>query len=450
MKDPFPRCLSTVVALGFQVGAEKRCHVQGTIETMVIPAISRTSDKQPFSWSSHALLTRAGLRSFDHSGLKESVNVVDLVEFLDEARSDLPELVRWYWRLLDRKAGSLTQNEDTPPDVRSVADFLSVMQLNPAINFEYARLLDPEEVDPDAPHDPSRDGPPGGLYIPTCLGTSISAFQILFTYSDEPDWGMDQDLFELPNHRYGPPPFGMTNGISSQGPFHMVFLHENPLLLKLLPDLGRSFLPERIRACFALAELAFAKRVNYWGWRFTAWAIHYLQDLTAPYHACAFPPSPFRTLVHLVLHPDQRSYAKRIGDILKNHHVLFESLLHVLLNEAVKKQPDHPFLLALASARGTYDVPLTDVLHTFSRVAAGIARRLDKMLMELIDDRSLEDEPFTGEKCVKQYLFNKMANAEKEKPDLLLRFTDLVSECLTHTGNATRFAVLRSVAPDHD
>ena len=325
--------------------------------------------------------------------------MTDLADFLDTARSELPELVQWYWGLLDEKAGSLHRSEDVPPHVGTVGDFLAVMQLNPRITFEYSRLLGPEEVNTDGSHDPSREGPPGGLYIPTRLGTTLSAYQILFTYSDEPDWGMDQDLFEIPNHRYGPPPFGMTNGISSQGPFHMAFLHENPLLLRLLPALGRSFLPERIQASFALAELAFAKGVSYWGWRFTAWAMHYLQDLTAPYHARAFPPSPVRTLVLLAIRPNQRSFFKRIGDVLTNHHVLFESLVHLLLNEAVKHRPDHPFHSALANDGYTYDVPLNQVLVTSSGVAAGIARPLDTLLMYLIGDWRSEDKAVHGRKA---------------------------------------------------
>jgi hypothetical protein len=411
---------------------------------MDIPALSRRSDKQPLSWSSHALLTHSALKFVEHPCLNQAANVTDLAEFLDAARSELPELLRWYWRFLAEKAGSLPRSEDVPPDVATVGDFLSVMQLNPRITFEYARLLGPEEVNRTAPHDPSREGPPGGLYIPTRLGTTLSAYQILFTYSDEPDWGMDQDLFEIPNHRYGPPPFGMTNGISSQGPFHMAFLHENPLLLRLLPALGRSFLPERIHASFALAELAFAKGVSYWGWRFTAWAMHYLQDLTAPYHARAFPPSPVRTLFHLLLHLDPRSFSRRIGDILKNHHVLFESLVHLLLNEAVKRQPDHPFLSGLANEGGTYEVPLNRVLVTSSHVAAGIARRLDTTLMELIGDSRSEVEPFDEEEYGTPYLANMMAAAAVEKPKLLSLFVDLVSRSLTHTGKATRFALLRS------
>ena len=49
-----------------------------------------------------------------------------------------------------------------------------------------------------------------------------------------------------------------------------------------------------------------------------------------------------------------------------------------------------------------------------------------------------------GEKHGRQYLLNRIEAVALEKPALLSRFIDLVSRSLTHTGKATRFALLRS------
>ncbi len=119
-------------------------------------------------------------------------------------------------------------------------------------------------------------------------GETVSPSQVFATFSDEPDWGMDQNLYPIREYGYGPAPFGAETGKSSQAPFHMAFLHENPIVTALVPDLRRSFMEQRIRVSFALARTAFAHRVDYWGWRFAAWAAHYLQDLTQPYHARPF------------------------------------------------------------------------------------------------------------------------------------------------------------------
>ena len=248
------------------------------------------------SWNSHALLTRGALLSFDYPRLQERTVVTDLEDFLQKAQSELTELIRWYWRLLDRRVGVTNRVEEAPSRVLTASDFLTEMQLNRQVVLQYAKLQAPEEIGLDFPHDTKRDGPPGSPYVHTAFGNDISAYDILFTYSDEPDWGMDQNLFDCTDHRYGEPPFGMSSGVGSQVPFHMAFHHESPLLIRLLPVLRRSFLEERIRVCFALAELAFKTGVNYWGWRFTAWAMHYLQDITAPYHARAFPPAIMATV----------------------------------------------------------------------------------------------------------------------------------------------------------
>jgi hypothetical protein len=49
-------------------------------------------------------------------------------------------------------------------------------------------------------------------------------------------------------------------------------------------------LPEyRIHLWDSLAALALRTGHPYWGWRFAGWAMHYLQDLTQPYHARVLP-----------------------------------------------------------------------------------------------------------------------------------------------------------------
>ena len=45
----------------------------------------------------------------------------------------------------------------------------------------------------------------------------------------------------------------------------------------------------RVHQFSGLAELAFRTGHPYWGWRFAGWALHYVQDLTQPYHARVLP-----------------------------------------------------------------------------------------------------------------------------------------------------------------
>lgn len=401
-----------------------------------------TTVRPALSWSTHALLTRGGLQSHDRRCLEGRARTVHLEDFLQRAQTELPELIGWYWHLLNRKAESNGSTDTPPPKVRTTADFLAVMQLNPGIEFHYVTLQPPEECRLDSPHDTERDGPPGRLYSPIPFGTDISAYDILFTYSDEPDWGMDKDLFSLEDYRYGSAPWGkISRGIGSQVPFHTSFLHEHPLLTRALPAVRKSFLEERVRVCFALAELAFKKGVNYWGWRFTAWAVHYLQDVTAPYHARAYPPAVFPTLLRFLLHPDLRSPAERFADILLNHHFLFERLVHLLLNEAVKKQPDHPLLKALEDEGESHDLTLEAIVDTVSRVASRLAPRIDRNLVLLFRDRHIDDTHYAANHKALEKSFDALIrNANPESPHYC-DLVDMIGICLKQSGWITRHTV---------
>ena len=290
------------------------------------------------SWNTHALITRAALSTVNAPRLDDSIPVVALEAFLSIAKDPLREVLKWYYELLDRKVQGAAAKRgaisEIPKEILTTEDFLAALKLNVNCPLQYVRVLKPEEISPDEPHDPSRAGPPGGMYVETGQEEAIQAREVLCTFSDEPDWGMDQDLFSVAQYGYGSCPFGPEHGPSSQAPFHMAFLHENPLVMALRPSLGKSFMGERVQLFFALAGLAMESGVDYWGWRFAAWAMHYLQDITQPYHARPFPAARLPLLIRFILHPNPRRFAAKNENYLKNRHILFESAVHFLLNEA--------------------------------------------------------------------------------------------------------------------
>lgn len=224
------------------------------------------------SWNTHALITHAALSASDLPRLNEPVPVMALETFLSLSKDRLQEVVKWHNRLLDRKvrgtAIKTVVRPRIPGEILTPHDFLTAFKLNVNQPVHYVRVLRPEEILPDAPHNPSRAGPPGGMYVKTEQGEAIQAREVLSTFSDEPDWGMDQDLFSNAGYGYGVCPFGSEHGPSSQAAFHMAFLHENRLIMAIWPRLGRNFMAERIQLFFALAELAFENGADYWGWRF--------------------------------------------------------------------------------------------------------------------------------------------------------------------------------------
>jgi hypothetical protein len=409
------------------------------------------------SWNTHALITRAALSTVNAPRLDDLISVVALEAFLSIAKDPLREVLKWYYELLDRKVQGAAAKRgaisEIPKEILTTEDFLAVLKLNVNCPLQYVRVLKPEEISPDTPHDPSRAGPPGDMYVEAGQEEAIQAREVLCTFSDEPDWGMDQDLFSVAQYGYGSCPFGPEHGPSSQAPFHMAFLHENPLVLALRPSLGKSFMGERVQLFFALAGLAMDSGVDYWGWRFAAWAMHYLQDITQPYHARPFPAARLPLLLRFILHPNPRRFAAKNENYLKNRHILFESAVHFLLNEAIKKRPDHPFLGALAgkiSGTGFQTRPhrptdsqmgMKSLMKESSRVAADLARPIDRTMMALMDDPRISDPSYSLDKDRTYRIEETLPSAGRDRPDLFDDFIRLVSMCLARTGEVSRYAV---------
>ena len=111
-----------------------------------------------------------------------------------------------------------------------------------------------------------RDGPIGG---------KTDALTILSIYTDEPDWEMDQNLNLSPFQK-------ITGGSSG-------WRHQYYITLFGLVRLGKA--PDRAQYFYNLALKAFDRGDLYWGFRFFARALHYVEDLTQPFHSFPLPYS---------------------------------------------------------------------------------------------------------------------------------------------------------------
>jgi len=114
-------------------------------------------------------------------------------------------------------------------------------------------------------------------YIDGEIGEKTKASDILINYSDEPDWDLDTNV-ELNKLQT------LTGG--SQGYRHMYFS-----VFKGLLKAGDA--PKRANHFFEMSKIAFRKGDNYWGFRFAARAVHYLEDVSQPYHTY---PAPLNVL----------------------------------------------------------------------------------------------------------------------------------------------------------
>jgi hypothetical protein len=383
----------------------------------------------------------------DASYLKGPAGAIPLEEFLETAGPAMTSIVSWYWDLLALKAVGKDLPRPDSVELRTQEDFIKAARLNPSYTLPSARALRPEEMPRDAGHDTSRAGPPGHSYVPTSVREEITGIDILNTYADEPDWGMDQDLFVVPEYGFGPSPFGEDTGKSSQAPFHMAFLFENPILVKAVPRLKRSFMEERIRLFFALSRCAFSFKMGYWGLRFAAWAAHYLQDLCQPFHAKAFPVST-ATVMGLLAKSGGSvpAFLHQNRNRLRNRHVLFEAVIHYTLNEAAKKFATHELFLALAEGGAHPGATLRSVMEDVAGNSSGKASELSRALGCLMEDPNLDDPEYSIMEDNSYRIEETLPRAARDRAIFHDRIMELVGECFVDVARVTRFAVNRAMS----
>ncbi len=127
-------------------------------------------------------------------------------------------------------------------------------------------------------------------------GERVAPLAVIASASDEPDYGMDLNLWEDspstwgPQYGFGKIPFGNPSlDFATQAPFHMGYYHESAVIYAAAGFLKRTYPLLRLYQYQGLSELAFRSGHPYWGWRFAGLALHYVQDLTQPYHASLAP-----------------------------------------------------------------------------------------------------------------------------------------------------------------
>jgi hypothetical protein len=174
------------------------------------------------------------------------------------------------------------------------------------------------------------------------LGQKLSALQILSTYSDEPDWLMDQELFgddEYGNSLWRPEyaDMGGKVGVPSQAFRHMYWgswTLARPLVsLKLMigqhhiPHFfgARGQAPDRALIFLSLSRKARSLGYEYWSLRFLACALHYIEDVSQPFHSTQVPTTKFLDLEGVkVMRKSKNGYVAAATNIIAYYHYSFE------------------------------------------------------------------------------------------------------------------------------
>lgn len=261
-----------------------------------------------FAWSDHASLLWPLVRG--NGALNQpTLRAEPLSQFLEAEADAIARVLTQHEQMARDNFPHYALRPDalafSPESEDRLSAFLHAIRVNPTLPYGLYRQV---MVDDEAVADEQRlsfeqlSFLSGGVttdntrYVRLISGEPVTPAQVLATASDEPDFGMDIGLFSDNGTRFGADygfgrqPFGNPNlEYSSQAPFHMGFYHLDWLTRTAQPDLLRTFPEWRISLFQALASEAFATGHDYWGWRFMGWALHYIGDLTQPYHAQPLP-----------------------------------------------------------------------------------------------------------------------------------------------------------------
>ncbi|HOC59210.1 MAG TPA: hypothetical protein PKN70_04640 [Smithellaceae bacterium] len=192
-------------------------------------------------------------------------------------------------------------------------------------------------------------------------GDTVRPLDIVVSASDEPDLlGLDIGLFEDNDtdfgkqYGFGTQPFGNPHlEYGSQAPFHMGFYHEAQIIYAFAGFLKKTYPEYRIHLYKRLAQLAFQTGHPYWGWRFTGWGLHYLADLTQPYHTTVLPGvctacAIWINTVDMIGFQGPKANAIQL---VSNRHAAIEKFVQVILQRAYReKEKNNPILAALQSS----------------------------------------------------------------------------------------------------
>lgn len=442
--------------------------VPGIIALVMIPL------PQALSWSNHTEIAAISLSGEVWSA--RQVNAESLDDFLAACKDSLPAVLD---EVEAKAANDFPGFRPRPsaiafnPHTAGAAlreSFLAAIRVNPEMPYllflkvpvggdrrgrpdlPWQKALLSERVLPNAP------------FAALAPGKAATALEVVQTACDEPDYGMDYYLYEDNGsawgavYGFGTQPFGNPKlSYGTQSPFHLSFDNEPALIHALAKFTTRSNLGYRIDLFTALARFAFANGHEYWGWRFAGWALHYVQDLTMPYHASLMPS---KTTFQLLLLNTFGSKADRDGTItlLSNRHAMFENYQYFLLtfregNAAAN--PANPAIAALlpsrepaesAAASTTASARTIDIsAKTWAIKSLGAASRarsfkVDNVIAKVFPAKYVNDPAYDFGAWMEEidYTWNPREDLAAMDPASAAAFDLVLAESLKAAGDAGR------------
>jgi hypothetical protein len=402
-----------------------------------------------FAWTEHPLLVSKALKNLPAWKNMDSIQAKSLRTFLIETEKELvaflAEEEKWsqanlpnYAKCPENLAFKASGNQD---DILN--RFFQAIRINPGAKIPlYLQLLPNESVGNKPLAQPSElttlkdiSSMLRTTYFRILEGEKVFPFDVLCTASDEPDYGFDLGLFEDNNTVYGKlygfgiQPFGNPNlEYSSQAPFHMGFYHEAAILYKFGAFLKQTHLDYRIFLYKALSEFAFRQNQPYWGWRFMGWGMHYMGDVSMPYHMKPLPGVSTLRMIWINIKsmlgmPKAQNNAVQL--VSNRHTVLEEFQVQAMKKAYQENNLSYPLFQALSNPLPASPFSYNFLIDVASAESAEKAKSIDKALKKnvpglLVSDPSVEANDRPEIKNILQYMNeNKGAEAVNNMTSVL-------------------------------
>jgi hypothetical protein len=429
---------------------------------------------QVLAWENHSLATYRAFERMPEVINASTVTVEPLEAFLRAEENTLEALLasQEAWAIANlekyptRPAELAFKADPTRSDQSLRLAFLMALRVAP--NSRFALYFQPDPWNPIA-GSPMTQGSvstlpdsagPSNKHLSIKVGDAISALMVLATATDEPDYGLDINLWaDSPSEwggafGFGPQPFGNPAlSYSTQAPFHMSFMHENRLLYLAAPSIKRTYPLLRSHQFSTLASLAFRTGHGYWGWRFAGLSLHYLQDLTQPFHATLAPnESSSKLLAANALAAIGMPRMKNELIVLQsNRHLVMERYLTELMQHAASRQQESDFDKALHNQDKDHSYPewsdhyVRDVVSLQASKSSNflVSNLIATMPAAYVSDPGFD---FSSEEGNIRPLADTLRQERPERARLDAALVELMANFGAHSRNALR-GILRASTP---
>ena len=427
------------------------------------------------AWSNHSFAAYRTFEQMPEVANAQPVLVEPLEAFLKDQEKALQDLLAshegWAQSHLDfyppRPVQLAFKANPAQSDAARRLAFLMALRVAPNSRFALYFQPDPWSPAPDpatllahSAVDTLPEQPNSKLrFVALKAADNVAPLAVVASASDEPDYGLDINLWSDSPSEWGKVygfdalPFGNpTLYFSTQAPFHMGFYHEDRVIYLAAPFVKKTLPLLRVQQYSTLATLAFRSGHSYWGWRFSGLALHYVQDLTQPYHASLSPGNASTKLIGINLLA--MTGFPRLKDemivLLSNRHLALEKYQNQMLYNAAQSKVETAIETALRSAdKDSSYAPWSDLYarDVVSRQSHALGGRLTELLIDTLPAAYVSDPGFDF--GVKESGIDLAAELDKQGSSKRARFDTMVSELLgnfgAHSRNLVR-GVLKSAA----